>query len=144
MWKEFKDFIAKGNVIDLAVAFILGVAFARVVTSLVNDVLMPPLGLLLGRVDFANLFIDLSGQGYSSLAAARAAGAPVIAYGLFINTIIEYIIVALAIFLVIRSINKYRALETPPKTCPYCQSKIPAEATRCPQCTSPLTEGAVE
>lgn len=138
MWKEFKDFIAKGNVIDLAVAFVLGVAFARIVASFVNDVLMPPIGLLLGDVDFANLFVDLSGEGYTSLAAAQEAGAPVIAYGAFLNTIIEFLIIAFAVFLLVRTINRYRTLAAPPKECIYCHSKIPAEATRCPECTSQL------
>jgi large conductance mechanosensitive channel len=139
MWKEFKNFIAKGNVIDLAVAFILGLAFARIVTSLVNDVLMPPIGLLLGGVDFSNLFISLSGTAYPSLAAARAAGAPVIAYGLFLNSIIEFLIVAFAVFLIVRQVNRFRTLEAAPKECPFCHSKIPAAATRCPECTSELS-----
>ena len=139
MWKEFKNFVTRGNVIDLAIAFILGLAFARIVSSFVNDILMPPLGLLLGRVDFSNLFINLSGQSYPSLAAARAAGAPVIAYGSFINTIIEFLIVSLALFLIIRQVNKIMGAKTPPKDCPYCYSKIPANATRCPDCTSELT-----
>jgi large conductance mechanosensitive channel len=139
MWREFKDFITRGNVIDLAIAFILGLAFGRIITSFVNDVLMPPIGLLLGRADFSNLFINLSGKAYPTLAAARAAGAPVIAYGLFINTIIEFLIVAFALYLIIHQVNRFRTVEAPPKTCPYCFSKIPAAATRCPECTSELT-----
>lgn len=140
MFKEFKNFITRGNVIDLAIAFVLGLAFAKVITSFVNDVLMPPIGMLLGRVDFSNLYVNLSGQAYPSLAAARAAGAPVIAYGLFLNSIIEFLIVALALFLVIRQVNRFRHVAAAPKDCPYCFSKIPAEATRCPECTSELTE----
>lgn len=139
MWREFKNFIARGNVIDLAVAFVIGLAFGKIVTSLVNDVLMPPIGLLLGRMDFSNLFISLSGTDYPSLAAAKDAGAPVIAYGAFLNTIIEFLIIAFALFIVIRVINRFRAEAAPPKDCPYCFSKIPALATRCPECTSELT-----
>jgi large conductance mechanosensitive channel len=142
MWRDFKNFITQGSVIDLAVAFILGLAFGRIITSFVNDVLMPPIGLLLGRVDFSNLFINLSGTPYTSLAAARAAGAPVIAYGAFLNTIIEFLIVALALYLVIRQVNKFRHVTASPKTCPYCCSKIPAAATRCPDCTSEMPEKA--
>jgi len=140
MWRDFKNFITQGNIIDLAVAFILGLAFGKIVTSFVNDVLMPPIGLLFGRVDFSNLFINLSGTPYPSLAAARAAGAPVIAYGAFLNAIIEFIIVALALYLIIRQVNRFRHVAAPPKECPYCHEKIPAAATRCPDCTSELTE----
>lgn len=140
MWREFKSYITRGNVIDLAVAFIIGLAFAKIVTSFVNDVLMPPIGLLLGRVDFSNLFISLSGDNYSSLAAAKDAGAPVIAYGAFLNTIIEFLIIAFALFIIIRGINRFRSVEAPPKDCPYCFSKIPVSATRCPECTSDLAD----
>lgn len=139
MWRDFKIFIARGNIIDLAIAFVIGLAFAKVVTSLVNDILMPPIGLLLGKVDFSNLFINLSGVSYSSLAAARDAGAPVIAYGVFLNTIIEFLIIGFALFLIIRTVNRFRSVEAPPKDCPHCFSKIPAQATRCPACTSELT-----
>lgn len=139
MWRDFRNFVTRGNVIDLAVAFILGLAFGRIVTSFVSDVLMPPIGLLLGRVDFANLFVNLSGRAYPSLAAAKAAGAPVIAYGLFVNTIIEFLIVAFALFLLIRQVNRFRELPATPKECPCCYSKIPEPATRCPECTSQLT-----
>ncbi len=140
MWKQFKDFTFKGNVIDLAIAVILGVAIGAVVTSFVNDVLMPPIGLLLGKVDFANLFINLSGQSYPSLAAAKAAGAPVIAYGVFLNSLINLLIVAFVLFLIVLQVNKYRNLGAPPKDCPHCFTKIPAAATRCPNCTSELTD----
>jgi large conductance mechanosensitive channel len=139
MWSEFKSFITRGSVIDLAVAVIFGVAFGKIITSLVNDVLMPPIGLLLGKVDFSNLFISLSGKSYPSLAAAKAAGAPAIAYGTFINTIIEFVIIAFALFLVIRQVNRARTLAAPPKECPYCCSMIPEKATRCPSCTSELS-----
>ncbi len=144
MLKEFKDFIMRGNVIDLAVGIIMGVAFGQIVTSLVNDVIMPPIGLLLGNVDFSALFIDLSGEGYETLAAAQEAGAPTINYGLFINTVINFLIIALVIFLLIRQINRLTAkeeeapAEPTTKTCPYCATEIPIEASRCPHCTSEL------
>lgn len=140
MFKEFKEFIARGNVIDLAVGIIIGVAFGKIVTSFVTDILMPPIGLLMGGVDFTDKFINLSGAGYDSLAAAKAAGAPVIAYGMFINTIIDFLIVAFAIFLVIRQVNKMRppAPVAAVKECPYCLSSIPEKATKCANCTSAL------
>ena len=143
MLKEFRTFIMRGNVLDLAVAVIIGAAFSRIVTSLVNDIIMPPIGLLLGGVDFSNLFINLSGTPYPSLAAAQEAGAATLNYGLFINAVIEFLIVAFVIFMIIRAINRLsRPVETPavPKTkdCPYCQLSIPLTATRCPNCTSQL------
>jgi large conductance mechanosensitive channel len=142
MWKEFKDFIARGNVVDLAVGFIMGLAFGKIVTSLVNDIIMPPIGLLLGKVDFSNLFINLSGKPYATLAAAKEAGAATINYGVFINTIIEFLIIALVVFLLVRQINKLMKpaeLAVPTtKDCPYCFSTIPIKATRCPNCTSEL------
>jgi large conductance mechanosensitive channel len=142
MWKEFREFILRGNVVDLAVGLVVGAAFGKIVTSFVADVLMPPLGLVLGKVDFSNLFINLAGGSYGSLAEAKAAGAPTVNYGLFINTVIDFIIVAFAIFLVIRGINKLRR-QPPPATpttrgCPYCFTMIPLQATRCPACTSQL------
>lgn len=141
MVKEFKEFIAKGNVMDLAVGIIIGAAFGKIVTSFVNDILMPPIGLLLGKVDFANLFIPLNGSRFESLALAKAAGAPVIAYGLFINQIIDFVIVAFAIFLVIKQVNRFKkpvaVCEAPEcKECPYCFTTLPAKATRCSACTS--------
>lgn len=145
MFKEFKEFAMKGNVIDMAVGIIIGVAFGKIVTSFVNDVLMPPLGLLLGDMDFSSLFIDLSGQGYTTLAAAKEAGAATLNYGTFFNTIIDFLIVAFAIFLVIRQINKLkRKPEAAPaapttKDCPYCFSAVALKASRCPHCTSSLT-----
>lgn len=144
MLEEFKQFALRGNVLDLAIGIIIGTAFGKIVTSLVNDILMPPIGSLLGKVDFSNLFIDLSGQGYPSLAAAQEAGAPTINYGLFVNTVIDFIIVAFVIFLLVRQVNRLLA---PPvaapaapttKECPYCLSTIPIEATRCAYCTSEL------
>jgi large conductance mechanosensitive channel len=141
---EFKEFAAKGNVVDLAVGFILGAAFGKIVTSLVNDVIMPPIGLVTGGVNFADLFVPLGGKGYASLAEAQAAGAPVIAYGSFINTIIEFLIVALALFFLIRAINRLKRQEPPAppntKDCPYCKESIPKEAVRCPHCTSDLAK----
>ncbi len=145
MLKEFRAFIERGNVIELAVAFILGAAFGRVVTSLVDDIIMPPIGLVLGRVDFTNLFVSLSGQPYPTLAAAKAAGAATLNYGIFINTIITFLIVAFALFLIIRAYNgmKRRDEGTAPsepttKNCPFCLSSIPFKASRCPDCTSEL------
>ncbi|MFN3653242.1 MAG: large conductance mechanosensitive channel protein MscL [Armatimonadota bacterium] len=149
MFKEFKEFALKGNVLDLAIGIIIGAAFGKIVTSLVNDVIMPPIGLLLGRVDFSDLFAPLNGQSYPSLTAAKAAGAPVVAYGAFINTVLEFLIVAFAVFLLVRSINRLRrqpaeqAEETKTKNCPYCLSAIPLEATRCAHCTSDLRAGAL-
>ena len=142
MLKEFKDFIMRGNVLDLAVAVIIGAAFGAIVGSFVKDILMPPIGLLLGNVDFSNLFLSLKGEPYPSLAAAQAAGAPTLNYGLFINTIINFIIVAFAIFMVVRVANRMKKPEVPAapatKDCPYCKTLIHIEATRCPNCTSEL------
>ena len=142
MWKEFREFAVKGNVIDLAVGIIIGAAFGKIVTSFVNDILMPPIGLLLGKVDFANLYINLSGKAYATLADATAAEAPVIKYGVFLNSIIDFLIVAFAIFLVVKQINRLKkqeaAAEPSSKECPYCKSDIPISATRCPFCTSEL------
>jgi large conductance mechanosensitive channel len=143
VFKEFKEFAIKGNVMDMAVGIIIGAAFGRIVGSLVSDVLMPPIGLLLGKVDFANLFINLSGTGYPSVAAAKAAGAPTLNYGMFFNTVLEFLIVAFAVFLVVRQINRLRREPAPaaPATrdCPHCLTAIPLKATRCPACTSQVT-----
>ncbi len=142
MLKEFKEFAMRGNVIDLAVGLILGAAFNGIVASLVNDVVMPPIGLLLGKVDFTNLFIDLSGAPHATLKAAKDAGAATINYGLFVNTVINFLIVAFVVFLLVRQINRMRrrgeAPPPPPSTreCPYCLSVIPNKATRCAHCTS--------
>ena len=144
MFKDFKAFIMRGNVLDLAVAVIIGAAFGKIVTSLVNDLVMPPIGLLLGNVDFSNLFINLSGTAYTSLVEAQDAGAPTINYGVFLNTVIDFVIVALAIFLVVRAANRMQrpqpAAPAAPTTkdCPYCYSSIAIKATRCPNCTSEL------
>jgi large conductance mechanosensitive channel len=144
MFKEFKEFALRGNVIDLAIGVIIGAAFGKIVTSFVNDILMPPIGLLLGNVDFSNLFINLSGQPYGSLEEAQAAGAATINYGLFINTVLDFIIVAFVIFLLVRQVNRMRrGREAPPaepttRECPYCLSTVPLKATRCPHCTSEL------
>jgi large conductance mechanosensitive channel len=144
MFREFREFAMRGNVVDLAVGIIIGAAFGKIITSLVNDIIMPPVGLLLGRVDFSNLFINLSGQLYVSLAEAKAAGAPTINYGIFLNNVIDFVIVAFAIFLLVRFINRLsrqpEAAPAAPNTreCPFCLSSIPLRATRCPQCTSTL------
>jgi large conductance mechanosensitive channel len=144
MFKEFKEFAMRGNVLDMAIGIIIGAAFGKIITSLVSDVIMPPIGLLLGKLDFSNLYINLSGQPYASLAAAKAAGASTINYGLFINTVIDFIIVAFVIFLLIRQVNKLKrqpevaAAVPTTKECPYCLSVIPVKAVRCPHCTSEL------
>jgi large conductance mechanosensitive channel len=142
--KEFREFVMRGNVVDLAVGFIIGAAFGKIVTSFVGDILMPPIGLALGKVDFSNLFVNLSGSTYASLADAQAAGAPTINYGLFINTLINFIIIAFVLFLVIRMMNRMqRTKEQPPaepttRDCPYCFSSIPIKAVKCPHCTSEI------
>ena len=142
MLKEFRDFAMRGNVIDLAIGVIIGGAFGKIITSLVTDVIMPPIGLLLHGVDFSNLFISLNGQAYATLADAQKAGGPTLNYGNFINNVIDFLIVALAIFLMIRAINRLHkptpAAAPITKDCPYCFSAIPIKATRCPQCTSQL------
>jgi len=147
MLKEFKEFAMKGSVLDLAIGVIIGAAFGKIVTSFVNDVLMPPIGLLIGKVDFSNLFIDLSGQHHASVAEAKAAGAATLNYGLFINNVIDFIIVAFAIFLLVRQINRFDrrpvvAAAVTTRECPFCLSTIPLKASRCSQCTSQIT-GAV-
>ncbi len=139
MFKEFREFAVKGNVIDMAVGIIIGAAFGKIVSSLVNDIIMPPIGLLLGKVDFSNLFVNISGKSYETLSSAKAAGAATLNYGLFVNTVIDFIIVALAIFLIVRQVNRLkREPEPSTKACPYCVSRIPIKATRCPHCTSEL------
>ena len=143
MWNDFKAFVMRGNVLDLAVGVIIGAAFGRIVTSLVEDIVMPPLGLILGRVNFTDMFICLNGQGYGSQALAKEAGAPCIYYGAFITNIISFLITALAIFLLIRwfySLFPKREAEAKTKICPYCASAIPLAAIRCPECTSDLKQ----
>jgi large conductance mechanosensitive channel len=142
MVEDFKAFLTRGNVVDLAVALVIGAAFGGIVTSLVNDILMPPIGLALKGVDFTNLFMTLKGQSYPSLAAAKAAGAPTINYGVFINTIINFVIVAFAMFVIVRQTARFRAPAPTPavttRDCPFCLSAIPLRATRCAHCTSQL------
>jgi len=140
MIKEFREFIQRGNVVDLAVAVVIGVAFGKIVTSFVEDILMPPIGLALGNVDFSNLFINLSGKDYPSVAAAKAAGAATLNYGIFINNILNFIIIAFAVFLIVRQINR---MQTPApaastKDCPYCLTPIPLKAVKCAHCTSEI------
>jgi large conductance mechanosensitive channel len=144
MLKEFKAFAMRGNVLDMAIGVILGGAFGRIVSSLVADVLMPPIGLVLGRVDFASLFVNLSGPSYPSVAAAKAAGAPTLNYGLFLQAIVDFVIVAFVIFLLVRQVNRWtRPVPAPaaPTTrdCPYCLLAIPIKATRCAHCTADVT-----
>jgi large conductance mechanosensitive channel len=148
MLKEFKAFAMKGNVLDMAIGIIIGAAFGRIVTSLVNDIIMPPIGLLLGRVDFSSLFLNLSGKSYPTIAAAKAAGAATINYGAFINTLIDFVIVAFAIFLLVRQVNRWMTKPAPAaapttKECPFCATAIPIKAKRCPNCTSEMAELAV-
>lgn len=144
MMKEFKEFIMRGNVVDLAVGIIIGGAFGKIVSSFVADILMPPLGLILGKMNFSDLFVNLSNTAYPSVAAAKAAGAPTINYGIFINTVIDFLIVAFAIYLMIIQINrlKQKPVEAPASTkeCPFCFSAIPLKAVRCPHCTSSLEQ----
>ena len=141
---EFKTFIMRGNVLDMAVGIIIGGAFGKIITSLVNDILMPPIGLLLGKVDFANLFVNLSGKTFASLAEAQKAGAPTLNYGMFLNTIINFLIVAFAIFLLIKQVSRFQKPPAPapgvPTTreCSFCCSTISIKAMRCPHCTSEL------
>ncbi len=142
MLKEFKAFAMQGNVLDMAIGIIIGAAFGKIVSSIVGDVLMPPIGLLLGNVDFSNLFINLSGQTYASLAEAKAAGAPVMSYGAFINTVIDFIVIAFVIFLLVKQINRLKTQPAPAapntKECPHCLSNIPLKAGRCAFCTAEL------
>jgi len=142
MFKEFKEFAMRGNVIDLAVGVIIGAAFGAVVTSMVNDVIMPPIGKLMGNVDFKDFFIALDGSTYKSLDEVKKAGVPAIAYGNFINTIIGFLIVAFAVFLLVRQVNRFKgpapAAAPATKDCRFCGMSIPIQATRCPHCTSDL------
>ena len=143
MLKEFKTFAMRGNVLDLAVALVIGAAFGKVVTSFVADILMPPVGMVLGKADMSNLFIELSSTKHATIAEAKAAGAATINYGLFLNTIVDFLIVAFAIFLIVRAVNRWQAPKTvveAPKMreCPFCLSSIPAKATKCLHCTSVL------
>lgn len=145
MLREFKEFIARGNVIDLAIAVVIGAAFGKIVTSLVEGVIMPPIGLALGNADFSNLFIDLSGKRPASLAEAQLQGLPVIAYGQFINDIINFLIIAFIIFLIVKAVNRLRAAPPPPpntKDCPYCLTAIPLGAKRCAACCADLPASA--
>jgi large conductance mechanosensitive channel len=142
MLQEFKKFAMRGNVLDMAVGIIIGAAFGRIITSLVSDIIMPPLGLVLGKVDFSTLFLNISGKPYATLADAKAAGAATINYGLFINNIIDFLIVAFVIFMLVRQVNRWNKPEPvaapTTKDCPFCATAIPLKATRCPNCTSEL------
>jgi large conductance mechanosensitive channel len=144
MLTEFKKFMMRGNVLDLAVGIIIGAAFGKIVSSFVADILMPPLGLLLGRVDVSGLFVNLSGVTYATIAEAKANNAPTLNYGLFLQSVIDFLIIAFAIFLIIKQVNRFnrRPIEEPTaptsKSCPFCVTSIPLPATRCPNCTSQL------
>ena len=144
MLKEFKEFAMRGNVLDMAIGIIIGAAFGKIVTSFVGDILMPPVGLILGKVDFSNLFINLSGKSYTTIAEAKAAGAATLNVGLFLNSVIDFVIVAFAIFLLVRQINRMKRQPEPTpaapatKECAFCFSSIPVRASRCPHCTSEL------
>ena len=146
MLREFKEFAMRGNVIDMAVGVIIGAAFGKIVSSFTNDMLMPPIGLMLGKVDFSNLYLNLSGTPYPSLAEAKKAGAATINYGVFFNSVLDFVIVAFVLFLLIRQINRLLAPAPPTageptqKECPYCLSTIPVKATRCPHCTSQFSQ----
>ena len=142
MMEEFKQFVMRGNVIDMAVGVIIGGAFGKIVTSLVNDVLMPPIGLLLGKVDFSNLYINLSGKTFQTLAEAQKVGAPTMNYGMFLNNVINFLIVSFVIFMMIKQINRLQKPAQPAiattKDCPFCCSKVAFKAVRCPSCTSQI------
>ncbi|MCX8053110.1 MAG: large conductance mechanosensitive channel protein MscL [Armatimonadetes bacterium] len=140
MLRDFKAFVARGNVVDMAAGIVIGVAFGKIVSSFVDEIIMPPIGLLLGKVDFTNLFVVLAGGGpFATIADAKRAGAVTIGYGVFVNTIINFLIVAFAIFLMIRVINRWRSPDAiTTKNCPFCKSNIAIDATRCPMCTSQL------
>jgi len=144
MWKEFKEFAVKGNMIDLAVGVIIGGAFGKIVTSLVNDIIMPLLGIILGNTNFSNLFITLGKGTFKTIDEAKAAGVATLNYGIFINNIIDFLIIAFSIFIVIKQLDRFKKKEAPSpvntKKCKYCLSEIPKEATRCPNCTSILEE----
>ena len=142
MLKEFKAFAMRGNVLDMAVGIIIGAAFGRIISSLVSDIIMPPIGLALGKVDFSTLFLNISGTHYPTLAAAKAANAATMNYGIFLNTVIDFLIVAFVIFMLVRQVNRWNKPEPAPapavKDCPFCFSAIASKATRCPNCTSEL------
>jgi len=143
MMKEFREFAARWNVVDLAVGVIIGAAFGKIITSLVNDIVMPPIGMAIGRIDFKSLFIALNGQTYASIADAQKAGAPTINYGVFLNTVLEFLIVAFVVFLMVRQLNRLKTPAPAPPTedardCPFCVSRISSKASRCPHCTSEL------
>ena len=147
MLGEFRTFLMRGNVVDLAVAVVIGAAFGAIVTSFVNDLLMPPIGVILGGVNFSDLFISLSGRSYASLAAAKAAGAPTLNYGVFINTMLNFVIVAFAVFLLVKQVNRLKGPAPAPaapttRECPQCAMAIPLKARRCPHCTSEVAPSA--
>jgi len=145
MFKEFKEFAMRGNVLDMAVGIVIGAAFGKIIASFVEDVLMPPLGLLVGKVDFSNLFVNLSGKSFETIAAAKSAGVPTLNYGLFLNTCINFLIIAFAVFLLVRAVNQMKRAEKPAapapptKPCPQCLMDVPLAAKKCGHCTSALS-----
>ena len=143
MFDEFKKFIMRGNVVDMATGVIIGAAFGKIVSSFTSDILMPPLGLMLGKIDFSNLYINLSGVEYETYAAAKEAGAPIIAYGVFLNTCLDFLIMAAAIFILIKWVNKIMTAPPPaptkdPRKCPYCKEVVADDATKCSHCASDI------
>jgi len=147
MLKEWKSFILRGNIVDMSVGVIVGAAFSKIVGSFTSDILMPPLGMLLGKVDFSNFFISLTGESYSSLAAAKEAGAPVIAYGAFLNVCLDFLIMATAVFILIKQISRFMPAPPPPapdpRKCPYCKETVADDATKCPHCASDISASVV-
>ena len=146
MLKEFKEFAIKGNVVDMAVGIVIGAGFGKIVSSFVADILMPPVGMLMGKMDFSNMYVNLSGKEFPSLKAAKEAGAATINYGVFLNTMLDFVFVAFAIFLLVRMVNRWRATPPPPpadpttKECPFCVMSIPIKATKCGHCTSEIAK----
>ena len=146
MFEEWKKFLARGDILSLSIGVVLGGAFGKIVSSFTGDILMPPLGMLLGKVDFSNFFLSLNGESYNSLAAAKEAGAPVIAYGAFLNTCLDFVIVATAIFILLKQVNRLLPPPPPapdPRKCPYCKETVADDATKCPHCASDISASVV-
>ncbi len=143
--REFKEFALKGSVLDMAIGIILGIAFGKIITSFVEDIVMPVISAIFGKMDFSSRFVSLSGKHFDTLSVAKAMGAPTLNYGIFLNAVLNFVVVALGVFLLVRQVNRFHRQETvEKKECPYCLSAIPLRATRCPYCTSTLVQGASE